>query len=72
MVVLDTASRNQIKHFDLGGFSAGILMTPDGSRAFIAVSAKDKVVQLDLKTLEVTGSIATGKNPDGLAWSEHK
>jgi YVTN family beta-propeller protein len=28
----------------------------------------DKVAVVDLKTLEVTGEISAGKQPDGLAW----
>jgi len=48
------------------------LMAPDGSRAFIAVSAKNKVAVIDLKTLEVSGYVETGKGPDGLAWAERK
>jgi YVTN family beta-propeller protein len=70
LVVLDAAARKEIKQFDLGGGSAGILIIPDGARAFVAVSAKNKVAAIDLRALEVTGYIATGKNPDGLAWSQ--
>jgi YVTN family beta-propeller protein len=69
LVVLDVTSRKEIKKLNLGGGSAGILIVPDGSRAYIAVSAADKVVVLDLKTLEISGQISTGKQPDGLAWS---
>ena len=72
LVVLDVASHKEIKQFNLGGGSAGILITPDGSRAYVAVSAKDKVVVIDLKTLEVTGQIPTGKQPDGLAWARRE
>jgi YVTN family beta-propeller protein len=70
LVVLDVATHKEIKQFELGGGSAGILITPDGSRAFVAVSAKDKVVVIDLKNLEVSGQIPTGKQPDGLAWAQ--
>lgn len=69
VVILDAATHDEVKRLDLGGNSAGILMVPDGSRAFVAVSAKDKVAAIDLKTLEVTAYIATGKGPDGLAWA---
>jgi YVTN family beta-propeller protein len=67
-MVMDAATRKEIKTFDLGGGSAGIVIVPDGSRAYVAVSGKDKVVVVDLKTLEISGSVATGKGPDGLAW----
>ena len=69
VVVIDAATHKEIKKFNLGSGSAGILILPDGSRAYIAVSAKDKVVAIDLQKLELIGELATGKNPDGLAWS---
>ena len=72
LVVLDAASRKEIKRFDLGGGAAGILMVPDGSRAFVAVSGKDYVAVVDLKTLEIAGRISAGKQPDGLAWAVRK
>jgi YVTN family beta-propeller protein len=72
LVILDGVAHNEIKHFDLGGSSAGILVVPGGSRAFVAVSAKDKVAVIDLNALEATGYIPTGKNPDGLAWAQPK
>jgi DNA-binding beta-propeller fold protein YncE len=61
LVVLDTSTYKEIKHLDLGGGSAGILIAPDGSRAFVAVSMADKIAVIDLKTLEVTGQIDAGK-----------
>ena len=67
--VIDTASHKEIKTLDLGGGSAGILMAPDGTRAFVAVSAANKVAVVDLKTLDVAGTVATGRGPDGLAWA---
>jgi len=70
LAVLDVATHKEIKQFELGGGSAGILVTPDGARAFVAVSAKDKVAVIDLKNLEVAGQIPTGKQPDGLAWAQ--
>ncbi len=72
LVILDAVSHKEVRTFDLGGGSAGILIVPDGSRAFIAVSAKDKVAVANLRTLEIDGYIATGKGPDGLAWAVRK
>ena len=72
VVILDFATHNEVKTFDLGGGSAGILIPPDGSRAYIAVSAKDEVAVVDLKKLEIAGHIPTGKGPDGLAWAAQK
>jgi YVTN family beta-propeller protein len=69
LVVIDTATRKEIKQVSLGGGSAGILIEPGGSRAYVAVSAKNKVAVVDLNTLEVTGEIETGRGPDGMAWA---
>ncbi len=68
LVVMDAATHKEVKQLNLGGGAAGILIVPDGSRAYIAVSGKDKVAAVDLKSLDVTGYVATGKQPDGLAW----
>ena len=72
VAIVDAASHKEIKKLDLGGGSAGILMVPGSARAFIAVSGQNKVAAIDLKALEVTGYIETGKGPDGLAWAERK
>jgi YVTN family beta-propeller protein len=70
--IVDASTHKEIKSFDLGGGSGGILIVPDGSKAYIAVSQKNKVVAIDLKELKVTGEIPTGKNPDGLAWAQQQ
>jgi len=50
----------------------GILMAPDGARAYVAVSSDNNVAVIDLKTLEVTSRISTGPDPDGMAWASRK
>jgi YVTN family beta-propeller protein len=72
LVVIDASTRKEAKQLSLGGGAAGILMAPDGSRAYVAVSSADKIVVVDLKTLEVVGAISAGKQPDGLAWAVRK
>lgn len=69
LVIYDTASRKEAKRVPIGHGAAGILMQPDGARAFIACSPDNYVVVLDLKTLEITGHIDVGGEPDGLAWA---
>ena len=69
LVILDAVTHKQVKSFDFGGGSAGILIVPGGSRAYVAVSSKDKVAVVDLERLEVAAYIATGRGPDGLAWA---
>jgi YVTN family beta-propeller protein len=44
-------------------------MQPDGTRAFVACSPDNYVSVIDLKSLEVTGHIDVGQEPDGLAWA---
>src|SRR4030095_944665 len=70
LVVIDVATHKAIDQFALGGGSAGILIVPDGSRAYVAVSAKDRIVAIDLHKLEVIAELSTGKNPDGLALAQ--
>ncbi len=40
----------EVKQLSLGGGAAGILIAPDGSRAYVAVSTTDKIAVVDLKT----------------------
>jgi YVTN family beta-propeller protein len=72
LIALDAASRKEIKRVNLGRGVAGILIVPDGSRAYVAVSTDGQVAVVDLKTFSVTGRIATGKGPDGMAWAVRK
>jgi YVTN family beta-propeller protein len=72
LVILDAAAREERKRLNLGHGVAGILIEPDSSRAYVAVSPDSEVAVVDLKTLSVTGRIATGKGPDGLAWAVRK
>ena len=69
LAVFDAHSRSEIKHISLGHGAAGILIAPDGSRAFIAVSKDNYIAVVDLKTLSVIGRIETGGGPDGMAWA---
>jgi YVTN family beta-propeller protein len=43
-------------------------MQPDGARAYVACTPDNYVAVIDLRTLEVTGRIDAGRQPDGLAW----
>ena len=72
LVVLDAPAREETKRMSLGHGAAGILIVPDGSRAYVAVSRDNYVAVLDLKTLSVSGRIETGKGPDGMAWAVRK
>jgi len=69
LIVLDASTHKEVKQLNLGGGAAGILIAPDGSCAYVAVSTADKIAVVDLKTLNVVGQIDAGKQPDGLAWA---
>jgi YVTN family beta-propeller protein len=69
LVVYDAASRKQFKRVSIGHGAAGILMDPDGARAFIACTPDNYVAVVDLKTLEVISHLDVGGEPDGLAWA---
>lgn len=69
LVVVETAGRKELKRIKLGGGSAGILMQPDGARAYVAVGSENGITVVDLKTLEIAGHINSGRGPDGLGWA---
>lgn len=68
LVIFDTAKRSEIKRLPLGKNPTGILVAPDGTTAFVAVSGDDRIAVIDLKTLSVPRTIETGDSPDGMAW----
>ena len=72
LVIFSRAERKEVKRINLGHGAAGILMQPDGARAYVACTPDSYVSVIDLKSLEVIGKITAGKNPDGLAWAVRK
>ncbi len=72
LVVLDAPTRKEIKRMKLGRSPEGILIVPDGSRAYVAVAGDHNVAVIDLKTLELSDHIPTGSGPDGMAWAESR
>jgi len=69
LVVMDAGSRTEFKRVKIGTGAAGILVQPDGARAFVACTPDNYVAVIDLKTFEVTGHIDAGGEPDGMAWA---
>ncbi len=65
----NATSHKELKRLKIGHGAAGILMDPNGARAFVACSADNYVAVIDLKTLEVTSHLDVGGVPDGLAWA---
>ncbi|HEX8765072.1 MAG TPA: hypothetical protein VF740_07915 [Candidatus Acidoferrum sp.] len=72
LIVLDASSRKEIKRLNLGRQPEGVLISPDGAHAYVAVAGEKNVAILDLKTLEVSARIPTGNGPDGMAWAERR
>lgn len=54
--------------FDLDGFEspAGSVVSPDGSRLYVASAADDRVVIFDTATGDIVGGFDTGDSPRGL------
>jgi YVTN family beta-propeller protein len=69
LVFYDVASRKEYKRVKIGHGAAGILVDAEGNRAFVSCGPDNYVAVVDLKTLEVTGHIDVGGEPDGLAWA---
>jgi DNA-binding beta-propeller fold protein YncE len=69
LTMIDAATRSEVKRVKIGRGAAGIQMQPDGLRAYVACTPDSYVAIIDLKSLEVTGHIDAGKQPDGMAWA---
>jgi YVTN family beta-propeller protein len=47
----------------------GLVIAPDGRRAYVAATRADAVVVVDIDTLDVVGLIKAGREPDGMTWA---
>ena len=71
LFIYDVASRKELKRVNIGHGAAGILMNPNGTRAFVACTGDNYIAVIDLKTFEITGRIDLG-GPDGMEWATQK
>lgn len=69
LVILNVATRKEVKRLPIGHGAAGILVQPDGARAYVSCTPDNYVAVIDMKTLSVVGHIDAGGEPDGLAWA---
>jgi DNA-binding beta-propeller fold protein YncE len=74
VIVLDAASRNVIKRISMAQMDTGdgaILVSQDGSRAYVGLRAANRVAVLDLVSLEVTEEImmGDGSGPGCMFWA---
>jgi YVTN family beta-propeller protein len=65
----DAAKRLFGDRFGESPVPVGIVIAPDGKRAWVAATQADMVVVVDTKTLEVKDLVRAGKEPDGMAFS---
>lgn len=47
----------------------GVTLSPDGRTVYLSLSQEDRLAVIDLERREVTGYIAAGPRPDGIAYS---
>lgn len=68
LFIFDVSTRKELKRVNVGHGAAGILMDPNGTRAFVACTPDNYIAVIDLKKLEVTGHIAIN-GADGMEWA---
>tara|TARA_B100000809_G_scaffold220249_1_gene227878 strand:- start:2699 stop:3466 length:768 start_codon:yes stop_codon:yes gene_type:complete len=73
LVVLDAASRDEIKRISVGSTDTGdgaVLVAPNGTHAYLGLRAADRVAVVDLNTLAVIHEIAMGdgSGPGCMYW----
>ena len=73
LVVMDAASRRVLRRVSVGATDTGdgaVLVSPDGTRAYLGLRAADRVAVVDLETLEVSAEIpmGDGAGPGCLYW----
>jgi len=68
VLVFDAATKEIIKSVAMSEGPSGILMAPDGKRAFVACAGAKKVAVIETTSFSVTHEIDTGNVPDGLAY----
>jgi len=47
----------------------GVLVTPDGGRAFVATAATDQIAEVDLARMQIVRYLRAGREPDGLGFA---
>ena len=69
LVIYDAPTRKESGRVKIGHGAAGILIDPDGSRAFLGCTPDNYVAVVNLKTMKVIAQVDVGGGPDGLAWA---
>jgi len=63
------AREGRLMDFGASSVPIGIVVTPDGKRAFVAHANADVISVLDLDGWKAVGTLKAGKEPDGMAYS---
>jgi YVTN family beta-propeller protein len=64
-----TATEGRLMEFGSSSVPIGVLVEPDGSRAYVAHANADRITIVDLVARKVAGTLEAGKEPDGMGWS---
>ena len=70
LIIIDAATRKIVKQLNVGRGPGGILISPAGDTAYVALAGDNAVAVINLHKLEITERIPTGPGPDGLAWAQ--
>jgi YVTN family beta-propeller protein len=67
LIVIDTATLEEVKRIPVGRYAIGVEVTPDEKRAFVGCEHTDGLNVVNLQTLEVEAVIQTGDGPDPMS-----
>jgi YVTN family beta-propeller protein len=68
--VIDTTTNKVVTTLDVGLAPAGVAVTPDGSKVYVANRAANGTVSvIDTATNAVSATVAVGSNPVGVAFT---
>lgn len=66
VTIVDGATNSVAATIDVGGWPAGIVLSPDGSVAYVANNTQGVIHVIDAETRSLEGSFAIGDRPFGL------
>jgi DNA-binding beta-propeller fold protein YncE len=67
ILILDAATRKEVRRIKLESVPLGIAFSADGKLAFVSVVEPDLILKINLETGAVLGRVDVGKAPDGIA-----
>jgi len=70
-VQADLSGGRLLADFGASPVPVGIVIAPDGARAYVALTNADRIAEVDLKTRKVARWLTAGREPDGMAWYPH-